>query len=266
MDSSILRGAQCCVSRTAARIDLIGVAVFATLSLLGGFFHGAAAGEQKRLDVLELFTSQGCSSCPPADVLLQQFSQRDNVLALSFPVNYWDHLGWRDTLAKDAYNERQRDYAAARGDREIYTPQIVVNGIAHAVGSQKSAIEAAIAQTGRQLHAAWVPVSLECGGGDAQLKAGDAPAGSEFRSGKLWLALYSNSVTVDIGRGENYGRDITYTNVVRHLVPAGNWEGREARYKVKIPQGASFDGCAALLQSDKSHAMLGASAVTVAAR
>lgn len=266
MDSSILSETQSCVSKTAARIDLISVAVFATLSLFGGIFHGASAGEQKRLDVLELFTSQGCSSCPPADVLLQQFSQRDNVLALSFPVSYWDHLGWRDTLAKDAYNERQRDYAAARGDREIYTPQMVVNGMAHAVGSQKSAIEAAMSRTDRQLRAAWVPVSLEYGGSDAQLKAGDAPAGSEFRTGKLWLACYSNSVTVDIGRGENTGREITYTNVVRHLIPAGNWEGREARYKVKIPQGPHFDGCAALLQSDKNHAMLGASVVTAAAQ
>jgi hypothetical protein len=242
------------------------VAVLATLSLIGGLLPGTAAGEQKRLDVLELFTSQGCSSCPPADVLLQQFSQRDNILALSFPVNYWDHLGWRDTLAKDAFNERQREYAAARGDREIYTPQIVVNGIAHAIGSQKSAIEAALAQTGRQLRPSWVPVSLECGGGDAQLKAGDAPAGSELRSGRLWVALYSNSVAVEIGRGENHGREVTYTNVVRQLVSAGDWDGREARYRVKIPPGTHFDGCAALLQSDKTHALLGASAGTVAAR
>ena len=111
-----------------------------------------------------------------------------------------------------------------------------------------------------------MPVSLECGGGDARLQAGDAPAGSELRSGKLWLAFYSNSVTVDIGRGENHGREITYTNVVRQLIPAGNWEGHEARYKVKIPQGTRFDGCAALLQSDKSQAMIGASVVAVAAQ
>ncbi len=266
MDNSILRGTHNNVFGTAAGIDVVSVAVFAALSLFGGVLSEAVAGEQKRLDVIELFTSQGCSSCPPADLLLGQFAKRNDVLALSFPVNYWDHLGWRDTLAKDAYNERQRNYAGARGDREIYTPQVVVNGMIHTVGSQKSAIEAAMTKTGRQLRAAWVPVSLECGGGDAQLQAGDAPAGSEFRSGKLWLALYSNSVTVDIGRGENHGREITYTNVVRHLAPAGNWEGHEARYKVKIPHGTRFDGCAALLQSDASQAMIGASAVSVAAR
>lgn len=265
MNSSMLKRTHSGVLGFSARLDVVSVAVFAAFSLFGGMVSGAAA-EPKRLEVLELFTSQGCSSCPPADVLLGQFAKRDDILALSFPVNYWDHLGWRDTLARDAYNERQRDYAAARGDREIYTPQIVVNGVVHTVGSQKSAVEAAIAKTGRQLRPAWVPLSLECGGGDAKLMAGDAPAGSEFRSGKLWLAFYSNSVTVDIGRGENHGREITYTNVVRQFIPAGNWEGREMRYQVKIPQGTSFDGCAALLQSDKSHAVIGASAVAIAAQ
>jgi hypothetical protein len=266
MDSSILRRTHSSLFEIAAGIDIVGVAVFAAISVLGGMFSGAAAGEQKRLDVLELFTSQGCSSCPPADLLLGQFAKRDNVLALSFPVNYWDHLGWRDTLAKDAFNERQRGYAGARGDREIYTPQIVVNGLVHTVGSQKSAIEAAMTKTGRELRAAWVPLSLECGGGDAKLQAGDAPASSEYRSGKLWLLFYSNSVTVVIGRGENHGREITYTNVVRQLLPAGNWEGREARYQVKIPQGARFDGCVALLQSDKSQAVIGASVAAAAAQ
>ena len=266
MDSSISTGALGCISGKSASSGFVGFAVLAALSLLDGLVSGAAAGEPKRLDVLELFTSQGCSSCPPADLLLGQFARRDNVLALSFPVNYWDHLGWRDTLAKDAYNERQRGYAGQRGDREIYTPQIVVNGTVHTVGSQKSAIEAAMATTGRELRAAWVPVTLACGGGDARLQAGDAPAGSEFRSGKLWLAFYSNSVTVDIGRGENHGREITYTNVVRLLLPAGNWDGHETRYEVKIPPGTRFDGCAALLQSDKSHAVIGASVVAVTAQ
>ena len=175
-------------------------------------------------------------------------------------------LGWRDTLAKDAYNERQRDYAAARGDREIYTPQMVVNGLAHAVGSQKSAIEAAMARTDRQLRGASGSRLARMWRQRRPAQGRSAPPGSEFRSGKLWLACYSNSVTVDIGRGENTGREITYTNVVRHLIPAGNWDGHEARYKVKIPQGPHFDSCAALLQSDKTHAMLGASVVTVAAQ
>lgn len=266
MAGSISTGTYRCVRVNSARMDLVGVVLFAALSLFGGMVCGAEAGEQKRLDVLELFTSQGCASCPPADLLLGQFAQRDDVLALSFPVNYWDLLGWRDTLAKDAFNERQRGYAGSRGDRQIYTPQIVVNGMVHAVGSQKGAIEAAMAKTGSELRAAWVPVSLECSGSNVRLQAGDAPPGSEFRSGQFWLALYSNSVKVDVGRGENKGRELTYTNVVRLLLPGGKWDGREARYEVKVPQGTRFDGCAALLQSDKTHAVIGASAVAVAAR
>jgi len=229
---------------------------------LATFISPSWAGDQKRMDVLELFTSQGCSSCPPADVLLQQYSKRDDVLALSYPVSYWDHLGWKDTLAKDAFNERQRSYAEARGDREIYTPQLVVNGMVHAVGSQRSAIEAAMKKSARLLKEAWVPISLSLTGGTAQLDVGAAPENGAHRSGRIWIACYSNAVTVDIGRGENTGREITYTNVVRQLLPAGSWDGQAARYAVTIPRGAAFDGCAGFLQSDKSHAMLGAAKVS----
>jgi hypothetical protein len=105
---------------------------------------GANAGEPKA--VLELFTSQGCSSCPPADKLLGEYAKRDDVLVLSFNVDYWDYLGWKDTLANPDNTERQRAYASARGDRQVYTPQVVVNGSAHVVGSNKADIEAAIAQ------------------------------------------------------------------------------------------------------------------------
>ena len=111
-----------------------------------------------------------------------------------------------------------------------------------------------------------MPVSVSCGGSDAQLKVGDAPAGSELRSGEVWLALYSNSVTVDIGRGENPGREITYTNVVRQLIPAGSWDGREARYSVKIPQGIDSTAARRCCRPISNHAMLGADVVTVAAR
>jgi hypothetical protein len=212
------------------------------LSVFAAFAIPAAAGEAKRVNVLELFTSQGCSSCPPADALLGEYAKRGDVVALSFPVNYWDHLGWRDTLAKDAYNKRQRNYAEARGDREIYTPQLIVNGLAHAVGSQKASIEAALAKTAAQLHAIWVPVSLTCSKGVVQLDAGGAPEGSAHRAGTLWLAIYSRTVNVEIKRGENTGRQIAYTNVVRQLLPAGKWSGSQQHYDVKVPDGPSYDG------------------------
>jgi hypothetical protein len=134
----------------------------------------------------------------------------------------------------------------------------------HAVGSQRAAVEAALKKSSRTLDAAWVPLSMSYAGGTVQLEAGAAPAGSSLRSGTLWLAFYSDSVTVPIVRGENKGRDITYTNVVRQLLPAGRWEGQAARYDVKIPRALPFDGCAALLQSDKSNTVLGAAKIAAA--
>ena len=97
--------------------------------------------------MIELFTSQGCSSCPAADKLLGELAQDPSLVALSLPVDYWDYLGWKDTLALQGHANRQRAYAEARGDREVYTPQVVVNGVVHVLGSDKAAIERAIAQT-----------------------------------------------------------------------------------------------------------------------
>lgn len=245
------------------RLSFILTAAVAGAALAAGSSKTVSAGEPRRLNVLELFTSQGCSSCPPADKLLGELSKRENVLALSFPVSYWDHLGWKDTLAKDIYNDRQRAYAEARGDREIYTPQLVINGITHAVGSQRASIEAALASSGERLRGVTVPVSATGNGNMVQVEAGAAPEGSEAKSGKVWLAFYSKAVSVNIGRGENHGLKVTYTNVVRELKMAGQWSGEPARYSIEIPRGTSADGCAVLLQADASYAMLGAADMPV---
>jgi hypothetical protein len=258
-----LNGARPSASTSIARLAFAAAATLMTAAFTAGSQSRALAADAKRLNVLELFTSQGCSSCPPADKLLAELAKRDNVLALSFPVNYWDSLGWKDTLAKDAYNARQRAYAEARGDREIYTPQLVINGVAHAVGSVRPSIEAAIASSTKALRDSFVPVSLSYGDNTVRIETGSAPANSAMRSGKLWLAFYSKAVSVDIGRGENSGREVTYTNVVRSLTIAGNWNGAPARYAVEIPNGISFDSCAALLQADKSDAILGAANLPV---
>ena len=91
--------------------------------------------------VIELFTSQGCSSCPPADKLAGELARDPSIIVMSLPIDYWDYLGWKDTLALPGHTKRQRAYAQARGDREVYTPQVVVNGVAHVLGSDKDAIE-----------------------------------------------------------------------------------------------------------------------------
>src|ERR1700740_2206470 len=143
----------------------------------------ARAGEPRA--GLELFTSQGCSSCPPADRLVGQFANDPSVVALSVPIDYWDYLGWRDTLANPAHSARQRAYARTRGDGQVYTPQIVVNGSADALGSDQAAIERAISQTDHRAGVMSLPVELALSNGalNVSVPAADkAPAAAE-----VWL-------------------------------------------------------------------------------
>jgi len=241
----------------AACLLIAGNVVFGLVS------SSAVAEPRKPMNVLELFTSQGCSSCPPADALLQDLAKRDDVVALSFPVSYWDYLGWKDTLAKEEYNNRQYEYAHKRGDREIYTPQLIVNGITHVVGSHAGAIDAAMKLTDEKLENARVPVDVEIKNGKATVTAGKAPEGSLLRDGYLSIVCYSKSVEIAIGRGENTGRDVSYTNVAREIIPVGKWNGENTQYTVDLPEGDSFDGVAVLLQESESAAMLGATATAL---
>ena len=132
--------------------------------------------------VIELFTSQGCSSCPPADKLLGELSRDPTLIALSLPVDYWDYLGWKDTLALHGHSNRERAYADARGDREVYTPQVVVNGIAPVLGSDKAAIEQAIATTRQSAAPLTVPVTLTVADGKVSVNI-PAAAGAAQRRG-----------------------------------------------------------------------------------
>ncbi len=217
----------------------------------------------KQKAVLELFTSQGCSSCPPADKLLGELAERKDVIALTFPVDYWDYLGWKDTLAKPQYTRRQRDYARKRGDREVYTPQLVINGMAHAVGSRPYQIEAAIKSTRRRLKNSHVPVKMAVRGDTLVIKAAKAPEGSSLKSATLWLALATKSKSVSIRRGENGGRRITYYHVVRQLTPIGKWSGDDL--VVKLPKKhvmtKGSDICTILLQRGEAGPIIGAAEI-----
>ncbi len=198
-----------------------------------GFKTGFAQGEASpgRFSVIELFTSQGCSSCPPADRLLKQLAQRPDVIALSFPVTYWDYLGWKDTLARPENAERQRRYAAIQGG-EVYTPEAVVNGLKECVGSDQDAIESALKATTSVIRKEAVPVSVRHEGGKLVIETGAAPAESRHRTGKVWVATVRHSSDVSIGAGENRGRKVTYTNVVLSLTEAGGWQGAPTSYAV----------------------------------
>jgi hypothetical protein len=212
---------------------------------------GPGASEPKA--VLELFTSQGCSSCPPADKLLGEYAKRDDVLALSFNVDYWDYLGWKDTLGNPENTERQRSYAAARGDGQVYTPQIVVNGVDHVVGSNRSAVEAALKRDGG------LPVSIKLEEKDDAITVTVDDNGAAIDHAALWFVIYRSEVTVPIERGENTGKTITYSNVVKKLRPIAMWNG--AGMSVDLPKSeitkAKAKRCAVILQTETSSGLPG---------
>jgi hypothetical protein len=230
--------------------------------LIAGFLisslMGARAAEPRA--VLELFTSQGCSSCPPADRLMGQLVSDPSLIALSVPIDYWDYLGWRDTLANAAHSARQRAYARVRGDGQVYTPQIVVNGATDALGSDQAAIERAIAQTDRKPGVMSLPVALSLK--DGVLNVNVSPATNAELPAEVWLCPIAKAVPVAIGRGENRGRTITYHNVVRGWLKLGNLSGAQS-FAVPIPQikAEGIDAAAVMVQEgshDRPGIILGA--------
>jgi len=207
--------------------------------------------------VVELFSSQGCKSCPPADGLLSELRAMPGVLALTFHVDYWDYLGWKDTLASPEFSQRQYDYAKARGDMDVFTPQMIVNGEKQMVGSQRSEVFAVLAQ---QRRAPWpVAVGIADGGKELVVSAG---AGKAPREATLWVMPIRDHATVKIEKGEMAGREESYTNVVRRLVPAAMWTG--AAVSLSLPKESLLTpdstGCVALLQEGKVGPVLGAAA------
>lgn len=233
--------------------------------LAAGLATAAQAGEgQRPVAVVELFTSQGCSSCPPADALLGTLAQRDGVVALTFNVDYWDYLGWKDTLASPLFTKRQRDYAEHRGDGQVYTPQMVINGHEHLVGSREMEIREAIATELARAPESFVPVSMEHRGKELIVHVGAAPDGTAVPDATVWVATVVPQTRVAIARGENGGRELTYYNVVRQIVPAGMWSG--APVTVTLPADELVDEaateCVALLQVDGGGAILGSSPVS----
>ena len=219
------------------------------LRCLAGLLVGIAASAPASADpkaLVELFTSQGCSSCVSADAYLTELVKRDDVVAISLHVDYWDYLGWRDTLGDPAYTARQRDYAAVHGTRRVYTPQIVVNGVSGHVGSNRRSVEAAIAESTLP-----VSVSMRHGDGTVEIEVAARPSTST-NSATIRLVLLTSKAEVAIARGENAGRTIDYYNVVREIRPIGMWGG--AAVKITLPEDEimadGVDTCAIIVQED----------------
>ena len=253
--------------------------VVSIMAILGGLFAGLfgpaptrhhakaqeparpAATAQVRLKaVLELYTSQGCSSCPPADALLQSYTQRSDIVALTLPVDYWDYLGWKDTLANAKFTARQRNYAKHRGDGRIYTPQVVINGIAHVVGSSARDIDGAIAATTAAFVRSAVPISVRLEQGRLVIDAGAVADGGEIKDATIWLAVIKNEAEIVVRSGENRGKTLKFYNVVREITPVGMWTGKPLtirldRETVKLPDTES---AAVIIQNGKAGPIIGA--------
>jgi len=194
--------------------------LLATL-LAGSLLVSGAAGAGGRPVVVELFTSQGCASCPPADAFFQDLATREDVLALSLHVDYWDYIGWEDTFASPEHSARQRGYARAAGRKMVYTPQMVINGADHVVGTRVHDVDALIDRH-RKAAPNGLSVRLSRDGARLHLLANaETPRDMPL---VVQLARYLPEQTVTISRGENAGRTITYMNIVTELIEVAEWD------------------------------------------
>ena len=226
----------------------IGVAV-AALGLAAFAPHLALAGDTAHPTVIELFQSQGCSSCPPAEANVGAVSDRGDVLALAFEVDYWDRLGWKDTFSRPAWTARQYAYARAMGRDGVYTPQVVVNGRVEGDGLEPGALAGLISRGDRGEGGP----SIGFSGGAVTVGAGAAPAGGA----DVWLARYiPHAVEVTIPRGENAGHTLPYKDVVREMILLGHWRGEAATFAA--PGGDPGLAEAAIVQANGAGSILAA--------
>ena len=226
------------LAKSGPMIRKISIA-FALAVSIGGT---ASAGPRA---VVELFTSQGCSSCPPADRIVGEMTKREDVLPLAYHVGYWDYLGWKDTFGIEEATERQTAYAAVQENRRLFTPEVIVNGLHHVVGSDEAKIEKAVGSVDLP-----VPVSISYDNGELEISVGDS--GSGTGKATVRLVTYLSKADVMIERGENRGSTITYHNVVRSISPVGIYEG--APLTITLPADEIMedgaDGCAVIVQEE----------------
>ncbi len=239
------------------------------LAALGAllFWQCAMAGETQPQPILvELYTSQGCSSCPPADVILGQVKGREDVVALSFNVDYWDYIGWRDTLAKRENTLRQQAYEKVLASHRVYTPQVVIDGALDVVGNQrKDVLDAIVRRTG-EVAGKRAAIMLAQKGDTVEVRIG-ALAGVK-QPATVWLAHTLSARTVNIAKGENSGRVITYHNVVRDFSAVGKWTGEAMTLELpaRSTPGENTDGVAVWVQTGNPGPVLGAAQLKISSK
>lgn len=216
--------------------------------------------------VVELYTSQGCYSCPPADKYLGQLANRKDVLALSFHVDYWNYLGWRDPFSSAAATKRQRAYRWSLKLPYVYTPQMVINGRLQGIGSRTLKIDRLIERS-RAHKAARVTVAL-ARAAPGKITFSIEPSVGRVSAANVMLVLYDKSRTTKIPRGENGGKTLTYHNVVREFRSVGTYRGAKLERTVSTQgtKGAMRYGAAILVQRGKTGLMLGAASIRLDSR
>lgn len=242
---------------TALRASVFAALAGASLALGDG--QRAEAAQAEPLVVVELFTSQGCASCPPADAYLSDIAQRKGVLALSQHVDYWNYMGWKDPFSSAMASKRQKAYANSLGARYVYTPQIVVDGKAQDVGSNREAVEAMLVEARRAIDKK-LPLRVYPGPINEVklvLPAAPVPAKGEPnnspRAATIWLVAYDASHTSNVERGENRGKTLSNSNVVRAMRPVGEWQGKAETLMLNLADeiAAGYGNAAVLLQVGK---------------
>jgi len=219
----------------------------------------AAVAQQPRPVVVELFTSEGCSSCPPAEAYVGQLSTRSDVVALAFHVNYWDDLGWRDRFALAQSVERQNTYARNLGHASVYTPELVVDGRSDSVGADERAVASALAEP-----RSGVPVTVLIRDAQVLVHVG---AQKEAPGSDVVLIAYLRHAVSAIGRGENAGRRLEEFHIVRQVLTLGPWRGEARTFHAPVsslpPEATDV---AVLIQPFGQGPILGAAAAPVAER
>ncbi|MEL6548841.1 MAG: DUF1223 domain-containing protein [Pseudomonadota bacterium] len=186
------------------------------------FLSSAQGAVAENVTVVELYTSQGCSSCPPADAMLHDMAKQDDIIALALHVDYWDYIGWKDEFAQPAFTERQKGYARAAGARSVYTPQMIIGGQDHVIGTRPN--EVATHLVNHMAKAALVEIETERTGQRVRVRA--IPVTRINGEVVVQLVTYRPSSRVEIKRGENAGRTLDYANVVTSWQEARPWSGR----------------------------------------
>ena len=223
------------------------IGVVAALALASS---GFAAETSQPVGVVELFTSQGCSSCPPADAVLDQLIAKGNVISLAYHVDYWNYIGWADTLASKENTNRQYDYAKAMMHSNVYTPQIIVNGRNDVDATDLSAVTGAVSKYSQSGQGLSVPVSASIGNDMLSIRLGAGQGAAD-----VVVAYFYRSTKVSIERGELAGKTMTYAHSVGKVETVGMWDGTEKAIQLPLTvmEKGKYNGCAILLQTKTAH-------------